>query len=987
MKKIYFLFLLVLLPLVASADTVEIDGVSYELYYDIVDEEIYGRYAEVVGNNCSGDVVIPETVTWEGVDYPVTTICSDAFSNNMDITSVTIPNGIEIYDQAFYNCSGLTSVVIGNSSIYNQAFYNCSGLTSVVIGDGSTDAEFYIGEQAFSTCTSLASLTLGNGLTSISDQAFEHCYSLKSLTIPKMLTFISETAFIGCAGLETIQVDPENPYYDSRDNCNAIIQREPYEMPILRLGCKNTTIPKSVVSIGVYAFYGCSSLTAIDIPNNVEIIESYAFAFCANATTIGIGTGVYDIGEGAFGCCYNVTDVYCFGEGAPWTPNVEENYESIFNNTPISSATLHIPAGCQESYSTEPWSGFGTVVEITSADVKVSLNKTKATIEQGKTLTLKPTFNPSTFPNKAVSWNSSNTSVATVSSDGIVTGVGAGTAKITCVAMTGSYATCKVTVGYVSLDKTEAVVEKTKTLTLTPTVYPSSLTDKSVTWKSSKTSVATVSSDGVVTGVKAGTATITCTSNATGLSTTCQVTVGYVKLDMTEVTIAKGKTTTLTPTVYPSALTDKSVTWESSNTKVATVTSAGKVKGVKAGTATITCTSNVTGLSTTCQVTVVGVSLSKSEAVIEKTKTLTLKATVSPSTFTDKSVTWESSNTKVATVSSSGKVTGVKAGTATITCTSTATGASATCQVTVGYVKLDKTEAAIKKGTTMTLTATVYPSSLTDKKVTWKSSDTEVATVTSSGKVKGVKYGTATITCTSNATGLSTTCTVTVGKVILNKTVLSVKKGTTLPLTATVYPSTLTDQSVTWESSNTKVATVTADGKVNGVKAGTATITCTSNATGLSATCKVTVGYVKLDQTEVTVKKGKTVTLKATVYPSSLSDKSVIWESSNTSIATVTSSGKIKGVSAGIAIITCTSYATGLSTVCLVTVTTTSTSRSVGGDDDDTTDIETIENAPAAISPFDVYDLSGRKVLNQTTSLDGLPDGIYIVNGKKVLKK
>ena len=301
-------------------------------------------------------------------------------------------------------------------------------------------------------------------------------------------------------------------------------------------------------------------------------------------------------------------------------------------------------------------------------------------------------------------------------------------------------------------------------------------------------------------------------------------------------------------------------------------------------------------------------------------------------------------------------------------------------------VTLSKSKAIIQKGKTLTLKATVTPLDLADKSVTWKSSDTKIATVTSAGKVKGVRTGTAIITCTFNATGLSTTCYVTVGSVKLDQTEASVEKGKTVTLTATVYPSTLTDKSVTWTSSNTKVATVSSRGKVKGVRTGTVTITYTSNATGLSATCEVTVGSVKLDQTEVTVKKGKTMTLKATVYPSTLVDKSVTWKSSNKSIATVTTGGKVKGVKAGTAKITCTSNATGLSTTCIVTVTGSASTRSLDGDDDELTGIDEIETS-ATVEPFDVYDLSGRKVRHQVTSLDGLPNGIYIVNGKKVLKK
>ena len=380
------------------------------------------------------------------------------------------------------------------------------------------------------------------------------------------------------------------------------------------------------------------------------------------------------------------------------------------------------------------------------------------------------------------------------------------------------------------------------------------------------------------------------------------------------------------------------------------------------------------------------VKLNKTKATIEKGKTLTLKATITPTDLPDKSVIWKSSDTKIATVTSAGKVKGIKAGTATITCTSNSTGAKATCKVTVGYVKLDQTEATIMKGKTVTLAATVYPSSLTDKTVTWESSNTKVATVTTAGKVKGVKAGTATITCTSNATGLKATCAVNVvkGFVNLNKTEVCVQKGKTTTLKATVTPETLTDKSVTWESSDKSIATVTSAGKVKGVKYGTATITCTSVATGAKATCQVTVGKVIIGVSEITIKKSRETILVPTLYPSDLADKSVTWKSSDTKIATVTADGKVKGIKAGTATITCTSVATGLKGTCTVTVLSTSGARSIDGDDDETTGIE--ENV-VAVEPFDVYDLSGHKVLNQVTSLDGLPKGIYIVNGRKVLKK
>jgi uncharacterized protein YjdB len=163
------------------------------------------------------------------------------------------------------------------------------------------------------------------------------------------------------------------------------------------------------------------------------------------------------------------------------------------------------------------------------------------------------------------------------------------------------------------------------------------------------------------------------------------------------------------------------------------------------------------------------------------------------------------------------------------------------------------------------------------------------------------------------------------------------------------------------------------------MKVGKATITCTSNATGLKATCEVTVGYVKLSDTMVTIEKGKTLTLKAKVYPTTV-DQSVTWESSDPTIVKVTSTGKIKGLKVGKATITCTSNATGQKATCKVTVVKASSAPSLD-------DVTGIEEKPALAEEFDVYDLNGRRVLDKATSLEGLSNGVYIVNGKKVVKK
>ena len=633
----------------------------------------------------------------------LTTIKANAFENCSSLQAISLPdNVVSVTSTAFKGCTGLTSfstgngvtnldmvsldwrnslkeLVIGNSvtAIKQYAFQDFIKLTSVKIGSSLTT----IGNWAFER-TGLTSLTIPNNVTSIGSSAFNECKKLKSVTIGSGVTTFGLSAFKNCTALKTLNIGcatiGEDAFYGctalesltTSDNVTAIKENAFYECTNLN----NLTLGKNLTTIGKYAFYK-TGLTSLVIPNSVKTIGDFAFCECNNLTTLTIGSGVTTFGNNAFYILGEVTDITSL------ITDPTDLGTTVFSKI-CYSAKLTVPSGTKAKYkAAEGWKNFTNIVDPAE---KVKLNKSKATIEKGKTVTLKATVYPTDLADKTVTWKSSNTKVATVSSAGKVKGIKAGTATITCTSnATGKSAKCKVTVAYVTLDKTTAFVKKGKTLTLTPTVYPTTLADQSVTWTSSDTKIATVSSAGKVKGVKVGTATITCTSNATGLSASCTLTVGAVTLSKTTAAIEKGKTVKLKANVYPSALEDKSVTWKSSNTKIATVSSTGKVKGVKVGTATITCTSNATGLSATCKVTVGKVVIGVSEVTIKKSRTVLLEATVYPTTLADQSVTWESSDTKVATVSSTGKVKGVKAGTATITCTSVATGLSSTCTITV----------------------------------------------------------------------------------------------------------------------------------------------------------------------------------------------------------------------------------------------------------------------------------------------------------------
>lgn len=320
----------------------------------------------------------------------------------------------------------------------------------------------------------------------------------------------------------------------------------------------------------------------------------------------------------------------------------------------------------------------------------------------------------------------------------------------------------------ITLNKTDLTLKKGKSYTLKATVTPENSVDKTVTFKSSKSSVAKVDANGKVTAKKAGTATITATTK-NGLKATCKITVTdpATKVYLTPaMSIKKGSSVKLTASVFPKTTTDK-LTWSTSNKKVVTVTKSGKIKGVKTGTATIT-VKTTSGKKATCKVTVVksnkksaGIKLSAKKLTLKQNATKQLKATLDKNA-TDK-VTWSSSNKKVATVDKNGVVTAVKKGTVTITA-KTSGGKKATCKVTVKVpatkVKLNKTKATVAKGRTLTLKATMTPSSSTDK-LTWTSSNKKVATVDKNGKVKALKKGTATITV-KTASGKKATCKITV---------------------------------------------------------------------------------------------------------------------------------------------------------------------------------------------------------------------------------
>ena len=259
MKKILTLILAIVATTTLWAQRFQSGDLYYNITSDTTVEVTYEYYWSV--NNYAGLSIatIPETVTNEGITYNVASIGANAF----------------------YCCTSLIFVTIPNS------------VTS-------------IGDIAFYYCTSLTSVTIPNSVTSIGYEAFYRCSSLTSITIPNSVTSIGNSAFSGCSSLTSITVEKGNSIYDSRENCNAVIETA---TNTLIAGCQNTIIPNGVTSIGDYAFNCCSSLTSITIPNSVTSIGSSAFRACSALTSITIPNSVTSIGGSAFFGCSSLTSI------------------------------------------------------------------------------------------------------------------------------------------------------------------------------------------------------------------------------------------------------------------------------------------------------------------------------------------------------------------------------------------------------------------------------------------------------------------------------------------------------------------------------------------------------------------------------------------------------------------------------------------------------------------------------------------------------
>lgn len=346
MKQVSILIMTLVLPILARAETVEIDGIWYYLLDGDTIAEVTRNPS---GDKYSGNILIPDKVIFKDTDYSVNKILDYAFSNCVNMTSIRIPDGVKsIGNSAFLGCTGLTSITIPRSleTIGIEAFSYCSGLNTIEVERGN---EIYdsrekcnaiietannklvvgctktiipqsvtsIGNLAFNGCDSLTSIIIPNSVTTIYEGAFLNCSGLTSIDIPNSVIEIGEGAFENCSNLTRVNISDLEAWcnihfigYSSNPlNMTSLKYNRIGYLYINNSAIKDLIIPSSVKEIKNCTFSGCNGLSSVSLHNEVTSIGSGAFAGCSGITSIEIPSCVTNIGNGAFSGCSSLSEV------------------------------------------------------------------------------------------------------------------------------------------------------------------------------------------------------------------------------------------------------------------------------------------------------------------------------------------------------------------------------------------------------------------------------------------------------------------------------------------------------------------------------------------------------------------------------------------------------------------------------------------------------------------------------------------------------
>lgn len=495
-------------------------------------------------------------------------------------------------------------------------------------------------------------------------------------------------------------------------------------------------------------------------------------------------------------------------------------------------------------------------------------------------------------------------------------------------------------VSSVTLNENTLNMNAGSTFTLKATISPSTAEDKTITWSSTSTGVASVNNNGVVKAVSNGTAIIKATSS-NGKEAQCTVIVTTaptgITLSQNQLTLNIDDVYNLTANVLPKTASNKTVNWTSSNQGVAYVDSSGKITAHSKGITTITAsTSN--NIKANCVVTVTdnakSVKLNYNEYTLERTSTFNLIATITPNNITNKNIRWSTNNAAIATVDQTGKVTGINNGTAIITATTENGNLSATCIVKVitkvKSLTIIPSELNMNVNDFYTLKAEITPTNATDKKIKWQSQNNTIATVSDTGIVRALQNGSTTIIASTSdgnvTTSIKVNVTTKVTKIEISKKNYALYVGDTDNIEYQILPSTASNKTINFTSVNPRIATVNEHGQITAVSSGNTTIKLTSN-NNLEETVVVSVlNKPTIDETKKIVFNKKNYQIKAGESQkldytlTGYNDEDINWSSSEEEVATVDETGTVLAINNGTTVIKATSKDNKNSSECIVYV-------------------------------------------------------------------
>ena len=967
-QRLLLATVMILNYVVVYADNIEIGGICYSVRY--VAKDTYDIAVTNKEGGYSGDIVIPQTINYDGKERQVTSIDYRCFSGCTELTSVKIPDGVtSLKRDCFKDCSSLTSVIIPNSvtSLGEASFYGCSKLESVKLPVGITSLSEYcfgnclvlknielpnsvtsLGAGCFQFCEELESINLPNGITSLpaicfyccwklnnivlpnnitslGNRCFEGCKVLKNIELPNSITSLGSECFFGCAELENVTI-PEGVSSLGRGtfrNCDRLVDITlPNSITSLGSECfsgcsslKNINLPYVLTSMGFQCFYGCTSLTKIQLPSSLTTLGFGCFDGCTGLESIAIPQGL------------TLLDGQCFQDCS--------NLSTIILPKSIVSIGKECFKGCKKLADIVLPEGVTTLGESCFYGckqlIKITLPSTLKAIGRAA-------FQLDNFKDNQM------VCLASVPPEcGHESSLPSDLSLFVPKEAKNSYQTTKpwsshrvysdYPLSSINLPSELSVV-KTKSQKVQIAMIPESADAQGVVWSCDNGQILSVDEDGVIKGLKVGTANVIAkVKYDTNISSSCKVNVSSLlvsSLDLLTPSVVKTIPTQLNAKVIPAEADNPKLKWTLLTPEVATLSETGVLTGLKMGTAKVKIESTDGSIvSQVFDVSITGLpvsSISLPNAVsIVKTKQQKLDYGVYPAASDNQSLKWSSSNTDVVSVDeSSGIITAHKVGRAIIT--ATAEDGSNTTASTVVDVEPLKVESikliekvSIVKTNMLKLEPSVLPELADDKTLIWSSDNKSIATVDEQGVVKGVNVGTVHISARAqDGSGVFTNCLVTVEPLKVetmqfSDSNLSIVKTDKKSLSLTLNSEEVDNKTMKWTSEDENIATVVQNTNatypleaiIAAHKVGKTVIKAEAqDGSGLSATCEVEVTPLMVGGLELmTTSVIKTIPtkLEVNVTPSEADNQKLKWTSLTPNIATVSEDGTLTGLKMGTA--------------------------------------------------------------------------------------